>query len=99
MNEKSYFIASLADSVFSPPETNFEFDGFVTQLTFYRDMLDKIGIEPEIFRVGEYKSAVEPFLQMESSPESEEQLRAILNAASTRFVKQLKAERKIGLRR
>jgi protease-4 len=86
MNEKSYFLASLADSVFSPPETGFEFDGFVGQVTFYRDMLDKIGIEPEIFRVGEYKSAVEPFLQMESSPESEEQLRAILNAASTRFV-------------
>jgi len=87
MNEKSYFLASLADSIFSPPETGFEFDGFVGQVTFYRDMLDKIGVEPEIFRVGEYKSAVEPFLQMESSPESEEQLRAILDAASTRFVK------------
>lgn len=86
MNEKSYFLATLADSIFSPPETGFEFDGFVTQLTFYRDMLDRIGIEPEIFRVGGYKSAVEPFLQMESSEESEEQLRAILNAASTRFV-------------
>jgi len=86
MNEKSYFIASLADSVFSPPETGFEFNGFVTQLTFYRDMLDRIGIQPEIFRVGEFKSAVEPFLQMESSPESEEQLTAILDAASTRFV-------------
>ncbi|WP_340102733.1 signal peptide peptidase SppA [Rhodohalobacter sp. 8-1] len=86
MNEKSYFLASLADSVFSPPETNFEFDGFVTQITFYNEMLDRIGIEPEIFRVGEYKSAVEPFTQMESSDESEEQLRAILNAASTRFV-------------
>jgi protease-4 len=91
MNEKSYFLASLADSVFSPPETGFEFDGFVTQLTFYRDMLDKIGLEPEIFRVGEYKSAVEPYLQMESSPESEEQLRAILNAASTRFVEAIEA--------
>lgn len=91
MNEKSYFLASLADSVFSPPETNFEFDGFVTQLTFYREMLDKIGVQPEIFRVGEFKSAVEPFLQMESSPESEEQLTAILDAASTRFVEAVEA--------
>lgn len=86
MNEKSYFLASLADSVFSPPVTGFEFDGFVTQITYFREMLDRIGIEPEIFRVGEYKSAVEPFLQMESSPESEEQLRAIIGAASNRFV-------------
>lgn len=92
MNEKSYFLASLADSIFSPPETGFEFDGFITQITYYREMLDRIGIEPEIFRVGEYKSAVEPFLQMESSPESEEQLTAILNAASTRFVEAVEAK-------
>lgn len=86
MNEKSYFLASLADSVFSPPETGFEFDGFVAQVTFYSGMLEKIGIEPEIFRVGEYKSAIEPYLRKESSPESEEQLRDILNSASSRFV-------------
>lgn len=86
MNEKSYFLASLADSVFSPPETNFEFDGFVAQLSFYRDMLDKIGVEPEIFRVGKYKSAVEPFLQSSSSPESREQIEEILEAASSTFI-------------
>lgn len=91
MNEKAYFLASVADSVFSPPETGFEFDGFVTQISYYREMLDKIGIEPEIFRVGEYKSAVEPFLQNESSPESEEQLTAILNSASSRFVEAIEA--------
>jgi len=86
MNEKAYFLASLADSVFTPPETNFEFNGFVAQISFYREMLDKIGIEPEVFRVGKYKSAVEPFIQRESSPESEEQIRDIMNAASDRFV-------------
>lgn len=91
MNEKSYFLASLADSVFYPPESGFEFDGFVAQLTFYHEMLDKIGVEPEIFRVGEYKSAIEPYLQRESSPESEEQLRAILDAASGRFIEAIEA--------
>jgi len=86
MNEKAYFLASLADSVITPPETGFELNGFVAQISFYKDMLDKIGIEPEIFRVGKYKSAVEPFLQEQSSPESEEQINAILNSASARFV-------------
>ncbi len=80
-NEKAYFLATLADSVFSPPVTNFEFDGFVSQFTFYKPMLDKIGIEPEIFRVGKYKSAVEPFTSEESSPESRFQSRKIMNAA------------------
>ncbi len=86
LNERSYFLASLADSIFSPPVTGFQFDGFVTQFTFYRPMLEKIGIEPEIFRVGKYKSAVEPFMNESSSPESREQTREILNSASNTFI-------------
>lgn len=86
MNEKSYYLATTADSIFSPPETGFEFDGFVAQFSFYRGFFDKIGIEPEIIRVGKYKSAVEPFMNRESSPESREQTREILEAASSVFV-------------
>lgn len=86
MNERAYFLASLADSVFYPPETFFEFDGFVANFTFYREFFDKIGLEPEIFRVGKYKSAVEPYLRNEASPESREQTRAILDATTNTFV-------------
>lgn len=86
MNEQSYYLASLADSVFSPPNTNFEFDGFVSQMTFYADMLDKIGVEPEIFRVGKYKSAVEPFLQTSASPESRDQMEQIMGMATETFI-------------
>jgi len=86
MNEKAYFLASQADSVFSPRETGFEFDGFVAQLSFYRGFFDKIGLEPEIVRVGKYKSAVEPFMREESSPESREQITEILNATTNTFV-------------
>jgi protease IV len=85
MNEKSYFLATLADSIFSPPVTGFEFDGFVAQFSFYRPMLEKIGIEPEIFRVGRYKSAVEPFMNESSSPESREQTEQILQTVSNTF--------------
>jgi len=86
MNEKAYYLATLADSVFSPPVTNFEFDGFVAQFSFYSKMLDKIGIEPEIFRVGKYKSAVEPYINESASPESVEQTREILNSATDTFI-------------
>jgi len=97
MNEKAYFLATTADSIFSPEETMFEFDGFFTQLSFYKGTMEKLGIEPEIIRVGKYKSAVEPFLQKESSPESREQLSAILNSASSRFLTAI--EQKTGLSR
>ncbi|MGF1671447.1 MAG: signal peptide peptidase SppA [Balneolaceae bacterium] len=86
MNEKAYFLATTADSVFSPEETMFEFDGFFAQLAFYKGTMEKLGIEPEIIRVGKYKSAIEPFIQAESSPESREQITAILNSVSNRFI-------------
>ncbi len=86
MNEKAYFLATSADSIFSPPVTGFQFDGFVAQFTFYRNMLEKIGIEPEIFRVGKYKSAVEPYMNESSSPESREQTLEILNHATSTFI-------------
>lgn len=86
MNEKAYFLATAADSIFSPPETVFQFNGFTAQLTFYRELLDKIGVEPEMLRAGRYKSAVEPYLNESSSPEYREQINDILQSFSGTFV-------------
>jgi protease IV len=86
MNESAYLLASVADSIFLPPEIYFEFNGFVIQISYMKNMLEKIGVEPEISRVGEYKSAVEPFLREDSSPENREQIMAILNSASETFI-------------
>lgn len=86
MNEKAYYLATAADSIFSPPETMFQFSGFAAQLTFYREMLDKIGIEPEMLRAGRYKSVVEPYLRKSSSPEYREQITDILQSYSAMFV-------------
>lgn len=85
MNESAYFLASAADSIFFPPETYFEFNGFAIQTSYYSELLDMIGIDPEIIRAGSYKSAVEPFLRTDSSPENREQLTAILNSVSDTF--------------
>ncbi len=85
-NEQGYFLATAADSIFSPPETFFEFDGFFIQAVFFRDMLDKIGVEAEIFRAGEYKSAVEPFFRRDFSSENEEQLQSIVDNVAETFL-------------
>lgn len=86
LNEKAYYLATAADSIFSPPETIFQFSGFAAQLTFYRELLDKVGIEPEMLRAGRYKSVVEPYLNESSSPESREQINDILQSYSAMFV-------------
>jgi protease IV len=85
-NEQSYFLATAADSIFSPPETFFEFDGFFIQAVFFSDMLEKIGIEAQIFRAGDYKSAVEPFYRRDFSEENEEQLQAIVDNVANTFL-------------
>ncbi|MEX0639192.1 MAG: signal peptide peptidase SppA, partial [Balneolaceae bacterium] len=59
--------------------------------------LEKLGVEPEIFRVGEYKSAVEPFIRMDSSPENSEQFESILDEAADTFASAV--EEKTGLNR
>ncbi len=86
-NEKSYYVATAADSIFSPPESYFEFDGFYLQTTFYKGLMDKLGIEPEISREGKYKSAVEPFIRKDYSEANKQQLNELLKDVNNTFLK------------
>ncbi len=97
MNENAWYLASAADSIFAPPATYLEFNGFAVQASYFKNLLEKIGIEPEIMRVGTYKSAVEPFLREDSSPEHREQTMAILDSAMETFLDA--AQRKTGMDR
>ena len=85
-NEQGYFLATATDSIFSPPESFFEFDGFYNQVTFLSGLFEKIGIEAKIAKSGKYKSAVEPYTRQDLSEESEFQIREILNHTNGTFV-------------
>lgn len=85
-NEKGFFLASAADSVFSPPESFFEFDGFYTEVMFMDRLFEMIGVEAEIARHGQYKGAVEPFMQQELSDDNRHQLNQIISTASSTFM-------------
>ncbi len=85
-NEKGYYLATAADSIFAPPETFFEFDGFFSQVTFFDGMFEKLGINAEVIRHGKYKGAVEPFYRKDLSEENEYQLTQILNQTSATFL-------------
>lgn len=91
-NEKGYYLATAADSVFAPPETFFEFDGFFSQVTFFDGMFEKLGIDAEVIRHGKYKGAVEPFFRKDLSDENEYQLTQILNQTSTTFLDAVSAK-------
>jgi protease-4 len=76
MSQGNYFISSVADSVFVLPEGMFFFQGLNLEVTFYKKMLDKLGIEAVIYRGrdNEFKSAVEPFLAEKLSESNRMQL-------------------------
>ena len=57
--EGTYYLASVADSIFMQPEGMFLFDGFQMDVTYFRGMLDKLNIKPTVLRYGKYKSAAE----------------------------------------
>lgn len=92
-SEASYYLASVADKVMSPPESFFEFDGFYVQGEFYKNLFDKIGVKPEITRYGKYKSAIEPYIRTSFSNESREQLEALLATNVTEFTTSIATSR------
>lgn len=85
MGEKGLYLATAADSVFVPPVSMFEMNGFYTTQPFFSNALERLDIEPKIVRVGEFKSAVEPFLRDDLSEENRLQLQALLDTQSDQF--------------
>ena len=77
--QKGYFLASVADSIFLNPVGALEFKGLASEVLYYKDFQDKYGFKMEVVRHGKYKSAVEPFLENEMSPENKFQIYTLLN--------------------
>ena len=75
-----YYLASVADKVLMNPKGSLEWRGIDSTPVFYKDLLEKIGVEMQIFKVGTYKSAVEPFIATEMSPANREQVTAYIHS-------------------
>lgn len=76
----TYYLASVADKVAVNPSGSIGWHGLASQTMFLKDLLDKLGIEMQIFRVGTYKSAVEPLIGTQMSEANREQTQAFLNS-------------------
>ncbi len=63
--QKSYYLASVADSIFMTPEGMFLFNGMSAEVMFYKKALEKVGVEMQVIRHGSYKGAVERFPERE----------------------------------
>ncbi|MFV0546399.1 MAG: signal peptide peptidase SppA [Bacteroides sp.] len=79
-SQKLYYLSSVADKVLLNPKGMLQWTGLSATPIFYKDLLKKIGVEMQIFKVGTYKSAVEPFNSTEMSPANREQVTVFLNS-------------------
>jgi protease-4 len=79
MTEKAVYINSVADRIFLNRAGGLEFNGLYGEVTFFKGLFDKIGVKPLIFKVGEYKSAVEPYFRKDMSSENREQMTSYIN--------------------
>lgn len=93
--EKSYYMASVADSIFMQPEGNLVFNGFHIEMPFFRGTFDKLGIEPKILRHGKFKSAGESFDKYAMSNENRIQHNEMVNSMYNNYLEGISKSRKI----
>ena len=98
-SEASYYLSSVADSVLLNPEGNVDFSGLSSQVMFYKDVLEKVGVKMQVFKVGTYKSAVEPFICTEMSPANREQVTSYLLSIWTNMLKDVAGSRNLEVSR
>ena len=94
-SETGYYVASVADEIILNPAGMIEFNGLNSEITFFKGTFEKLNIEPQIFRVGTFKSAVEPFLRKDMSEASKEQIGALLNSVYSTFINNIAVSRGI----
>ena len=88
-----YYLASVADKVIINPSGSLSWHGLASETMFLKDFLAKIGVKMQIFRVGTYKSAVEPMISTEMSPANREQTLAFLESTWKSIVNDVAASR------
>ncbi|MEA9389467.1 signal peptide peptidase SppA [Acerihabitans sp. TG2] len=69
-NQAQYYLASFANKIYLTPQGAVDLHGLATNSLYYKSLLDKLKVSTHIFRVGTYKSAVEPFMRDDMSPDA-----------------------------
>lgn len=76
----AYYLCSVADRVLLNPQGILQLSGLASQTMFYKGLLEKVGVEMQVFKVGTYKGAVEPFMRDRLSDANREQITAYLSS-------------------
>ena len=97
ITQKGYWIANIADQIYTHPQGGIEWNGFSYESMFLKGLLDKLEIEPQVFYAGKFKSATDPFRYTEMSPANKLQTSIWLNSVYNNFIQGVSNERKISV--
>lgn len=96
LDQKTYYLSTVANELYVNPEGYMEIRGIGTRLTFFKKLLEeKLNAKVQVFKVGDFKSAVEPFINEKMSDANREQLEYLLGGIKHDFVNNIAAARSL----
>ena len=94
-SQKAYYLASVANQIYLNPLGSIELIGIASGEMMYKDALDKVGIKMEVFKVGTFKSAVEPYILNKISDANKLQKQEYIDGLWSSILQGVSTERKI----
>lgn len=94
-SERAYYLASVADKILVNPNGMIEFNGLGTRPFFLKNLIDKMGIEAQVFYAGKFKSATEPVRYTKMSEENKMQVKEYLNSFYSHYMNEISKTRGI----
>lgn len=94
-SQNGYYVATVADKILLNPSGSMTLKGYSFQIMFYKNLLDKLDVDVQILRHGQFKSAVEPYFLDKMSEANREQMTTLANSLWSVFVQDVAKSRKI----
>lgn len=94
-SQKSYYLSSVADKILMNPEGQMEWAGLRSEIMFYKNAFDKLGVEMQVIRHGKFKSFAEPYMYDKMSPENREQIMTYIGSIWNHWIDGIGKERNL----
>ncbi|MDB5272370.1 MAG: sppA [Chitinophagaceae bacterium] len=95
LTEKSYYISSVADQLYMPESGLIELNGLKIEVLYFKNLFEKLELKTEVFKAGEFKSAVEPYISDHMSENDRIQSKALMEDLYNEFLDKVSASRNI----
>ena len=92
---KTYYLSSVADKLYINPMGIIDHNGMSATVMFFKGLLEKLNINIQIFRLGKFKSAIEPFTLEKMSNSNREQMKLLLNSVNNNIIDSIASQRNI----